>query len=141
MKCRITGCERGAMNPCVTELFCTIEFPEYRTSAMPFFLLALLPYLRKCHLADAIRVLGQSADGIANGPAWAALTKHWRRNTRTLANPAFAQGPEQGTAECDEPKQQFRANVRLMGTWACTDRWADRLEKMTATSHPAVALT
>lgn len=117
-----------------------IEFPKNHSRASAFSSCAVSSYLRKCHLADAIRVLGQSADGIANGPAWAALTKHWRRNTRTLAKPAFAQGPEQGNAECDEPKQQFRANVRLMGTWACTDRWADRLEKMTATSHPAVAL-
>ena len=88
-----------------------------------------------------IHILGQSADGIANGPAWAALTKHRLRMTRTHAEPAFAQGPEQGTAECDEPKQQPRPNVRLLGTWICNDRSACRSEQMTASSHPAEPLT
>jgi len=60
--------------------------------------------------------------GIANGPEWAALKKHWHRtHPRINANRPFCQGPEkiEGTAV----GQAFsRLNDSLKGLWAIAGR-------------------
>lgn len=54
-----------------------------------------LQRISRSHLADALRVFGQSADGIANGPAWAALKKH-RPLIHTISVPS---GLDAGTGQ------------------------------------------